>query len=73
MAGKIKKGMTAPPEGSRIAWQTQRLLEEKKFKKSITCTSWGEFENNQMVWDTVEAVEEIAKAHGNTLRIYSLP
>src|SRR5690606_28465982 len=55
LSGKYRRGMTAPPEGTRVA-----LASEKGWSES-----WERY-NNEFTWNVLDALFEAAKAAGRT-------
>ena len=50
--------MTAPPEGSRIAWSTDNK------KNNIVARAWHMYGSDDKYWALMDMLRDIAKTHG---------
>lgn len=55
LSGKFRRGMTAPPEGTRIAEAEKKGWSE----------SWNRY-NNEFTWNVLDALHEVAREAGKT-------
>ena len=65
LSGKIKRGMTSAPEGSRIAWSSSRGTGGNPVNPA-----WEMFSENEQVWDVIDKVAQIADNKGKLLNTF---